>query len=91
MYLSPETLMDNVQEAPSDVWALGCIVLEMLTGKPAWDGEKGVEILRRIEAAEMELPKIPAELSEEAKDFLKPAPLLSINRRRCRRQVARKE
>lgn len=32
--------------------------------------EKGVEILRRIEAAEMELPKIPAELSEEAKDLL---------------------
>ncbi|XP_047961365.1 mitogen-activated protein kinase kinase kinase 20-like [Salvia hispanica] len=32
MYLSPEAVIDHVQEAPSDVWAVGCIVHEMLTG-----------------------------------------------------------
>ncbi|XP_040367474.1 mitogen-activated protein kinase kinase kinase 20-like [Rosa chinensis] len=32
MYLSPETILYNEQEEPSDIWALGCIVLEMLTG-----------------------------------------------------------
>ncbi|KAI3473652.1 hypothetical protein Pfo_031360 [Paulownia fortunei] len=30
MYLSPEAVINNVQEAPCDVWALGCIVLEMV-------------------------------------------------------------
>ncbi|KAL6576521.1 hypothetical protein OROHE_000302 [Orobanche hederae] len=68
MYLSPEALSDNVQEAPSDIWALGCAVLEMLTGKRAWEGEKE-EILRRIRA-ENEVPKIPNEVSEEARYFL---------------------
>ncbi|KAF5758051.1 putative mitogen-activated protein kinase kinase kinase STE-STE11 family [Helianthus annuus] len=34
MYLSPEALVNGVQEKPADVWAVGCIVYEMLTGKP---------------------------------------------------------
>ncbi|KAK6147857.1 hypothetical protein DH2020_018769 [Rehmannia glutinosa] len=70
MYLSPEAVIDSVQEAPSDVWAVGCIVLEMLTGKPAWDGEKAGDILAKIGAAN-ELPKIPNDISKEARDFLK--------------------
>ncbi|KAG8373174.1 hypothetical protein BUALT_Bualt12G0143600 [Buddleja alternifolia] len=71
MYLSPEAVRDRVQKAPCDVWALGCIVLEMLTGKPVWDkGLKVEEILRKI-SSDKECPKIPNELSKEAKDFLK--------------------
>ncbi|GFP84734.1 mitogen-activated protein kinase kinase kinase 2 [Phtheirospermum japonicum] len=70
MYLSPETVIDYVQAAPSDVWAVGCIVLEMLTGKPAWDEFNAEDILARIGAAK-ELPKIPDDISREARDFLK--------------------
>lgn len=72
MYLSPEVVKDSVQETPSDVWALGCIVLEMLTGKPPWAEEGQLdakEILRKIE--EGQLPKIPGEISKEAMEFLK--------------------
>ncbi|KAI3463483.1 hypothetical protein Pfo_020146 [Paulownia fortunei] len=73
MYLSPEAVMDNEQEPPCDIWALGCIVLEMLTGKPPWDEQKELsadEILGKIGAGR-ELPKIPNEISKEARDFLK--------------------
>ncbi|KAK4395429.1 Mitogen-activated protein kinase kinase kinase [Sesamum angolense] len=73
MYLSPEAVIDNVQDAPCDVWALGCIVLEMLTGKPPWDGKKELkaeELLSKIGAGR-ELPKIPSGISKEARDFLK--------------------
>ncbi|KAL0354901.1 UNVERIFIED_CONTAM: Mitogen-activated protein kinase kinase kinase [Sesamum radiatum] len=73
MYLSPEAVIDNVQDAASDVWALGCIVLEMLTGKPPWDGKKELkaeEVLSKIGAGR-ELPKIPNGISKEASDFLK--------------------
>ncbi|KAK6120907.1 hypothetical protein DH2020_045348 [Rehmannia glutinosa] len=69
-YLSPEAVIDYVQEAPCDVWAIGCIVLEMLTGKPPWEGEKTEDILAKIRAGN-ELPKIPNEISNEARDFLK--------------------
>lgn len=74
-YMSPETVMDNVQDRPSDIWALGCIVLEMLTGEPPWGSNQDLTpdcILRKIGQGN-EVPKIPAELSisKEAKDFLK--------------------
>ncbi|GFZ04011.1 mitogen-activated protein kinase kinase kinase 21 [Actinidia rufa] len=36
MYLSPEVVTDCIQEPPSDIWAFGCIELEMVTGKPQW-------------------------------------------------------
>ncbi|KAL9156527.1 hypothetical protein ABFS82_09G082900 [Erythranthe guttata] len=70
MYLSPEAVVDKVQESPSDIWALGCIVLYMLTGNLPWEGKKSEEIIRKI-GTRGRLPKIPNELSKEAKDFLK--------------------
>ncbi|KAL6546869.1 hypothetical protein OROMI_022590 [Orobanche minor] len=70
MYLSPEAVTDSVQEAPCDVWAVGCIVLEMITGKAPWEGKKE-DILQKIGSGK-ELPKIPNEIiSVEARDFLK--------------------
>lgn len=73
MYLSPEAVNDCVQHAPSDIWALGCIVLEMLTGKPTWERNKELnaeEILKKIGAGG-ELPHVPSEIPKEARDFLK--------------------
>ena len=32
LYMAPECLIGCVQEPPSDIWALGCVVCEMLTG-----------------------------------------------------------
>ncbi|KAE9464285.1 hypothetical protein C3L33_03813, partial [Rhododendron williamsianum] len=45
MYLSPEAVTDCIQEAPSDVWAIGCVVLELLTAKQ-WISEEGKEFLK---------------------------------------------
>ncbi|PIN00056.1 MEKK [Handroanthus impetiginosus] len=73
MYLSPEAVMDNLQDPPCDIWAFGCIVLEMLTGKPPWDENRELsaeEILARIGTGG-KLPKIPNDVSKDARDFLK--------------------
>ncbi|KAK8587038.1 hypothetical protein V6N13_086045 [Hibiscus sabdariffa] len=70
--IAPESVNGNVYGSPVDIWALGCAVLEMITGKPAWDFEPGTSVaalLVRIGVSD-ELPGIPAELSEEGKDFL---------------------
>ncbi|CAA0816412.1 mitogen-activated protein kinase kinase kinase 21 [Striga hermonthica] len=67
LYLSPEAVTRNTQEAPSDIWAVGCIVLVMLTGKAPWNG-KEKEVLARIRAERM--PYIPREISFHARDFL---------------------
>ncbi|XP_047330832.1 mitogen-activated protein kinase kinase kinase 20-like [Impatiens glandulifera] len=59
IYMSPEATIDGIQEAPCDIWALGCIVLEMLTGKQQQHPLNDDKV------------KIPEDLSKDGKDFLK--------------------
>ncbi|XP_027347185.1 mitogen-activated protein kinase kinase kinase 17-like [Abrus precatorius] len=72
LFMSPESVNDGEYESPADIWALGCVVVEMVTGKPAWKVEKESSmwsLLLRIGVGE-EVPGIPEELSQEGKDFL---------------------
>ncbi|EXB54389.1 Mitogen-activated protein kinase kinase kinase A [Morus notabilis] len=72
LYVSPESVNDNEYESPCDIWALGCVVAEMATGKPVRDHEEGASVwplLLRIGGEEE--PEIPSEISEEGKDFLR--------------------
>ncbi|XP_073044851.1 mitogen-activated protein kinase kinase kinase 20-like [Primulina eburnea] len=70
MYMSPETVTGGEQGAPADVWALGCVVAEMVTGNPVWRCSNLAAVLMRIGVGE-EVPEIPGILSEEGKDFLR--------------------
>ncbi|RDX96255.1 Mitogen-activated protein kinase kinase kinase 17, partial [Mucuna pruriens] len=72
LFMSPESVNDNEYESPADIWALGCAVVEMVTGKPAWDIGSGSNIWSMLIRIGMgkELPKVPEELSQEGKDFL---------------------
>ncbi|KAL5555744.1 hypothetical protein UlMin_037980 [Ulmus minor] len=70
MYLSPEAVIDKIQQQPSDIWALGCVVLAMFTGKQPWDltdEERTEDLVQRIAN---ESPVIPSGVSKEAEDFL---------------------
>ncbi|KAF8012392.1 hypothetical protein BT93_I0519 [Corymbia citriodora subsp. variegata] len=72
MYMAPESVNCNEYEPPSDVWALGCAVVEMATGRPAWGSRaesNAYALMIRIGAGD-EIPEIPEGLSEQGKDFL---------------------
>ncbi|CAI8609279.1 unnamed protein product [Vicia faba] len=72
MYMSPESVIDGEHESPADIWALGCAMVEMMMGKPAWNLEKDssmCSLLLRIGSGE-ESPMIPEDLSKEGKDFV---------------------
>ncbi|GMJ07999.1 mitogen-activated protein kinase kinase kinase 19 [Hibiscus trionum] len=70
--LAPESVNGSDYDSPVDIWALGCAVVEMFTGKPAWNFEPGTNVAAffiQIGVSD-ELPWIPQDLSEEGKDFL---------------------
>ncbi|KAF2307191.1 hypothetical protein GH714_025435 [Hevea brasiliensis] len=68
-YMSPELVRDKKIGYATDIWAFGCAVLEMLTGKPAWEYSEVEDLLWVIGYTD-ELPQIPSNVSEDAKDFL---------------------
>ncbi|KAI9112927.1 hypothetical protein K1719_016041 [Acacia pycnantha] len=74
--MSSESVRDNVYDSPADIWSLGCVVVDMVTGKPTWNSLNGLELsniyslLLRIGVGE-EVPEIPNELSKDGTDFFK--------------------
>ncbi|HYP77379.1 MAG TPA: protein kinase [Polyangiaceae bacterium] len=57
-YMAPELAFENDQAASksSDIYALGCMAYEMLTGKPPFDGRSALAIMVRHATEEPELP-----------------------------------
>ncbi|XP_042471435.1 mitogen-activated protein kinase kinase kinase 17-like [Zingiber officinale] len=70
MFMAPEVARGEEQGPPADMWALGCTVIEMATGRGPWsDVSDLAAALHRI-AFSPEVPEPPSWLSREGKDFL---------------------
>ncbi|KAL1202030.1 Mitogen-activated protein kinase kinase kinase 18 [Cardamine amara subsp. amara] len=68
LWMAPEVIRREYQGPESDVWSLGCTIIEMITGKPAWE-DLGIDSLNRIGFSD-ELPLFSSTLSETGRDFL---------------------
>ncbi|TMW81206.1 hypothetical protein EJD97_011164, partial [Solanum chilense] len=69
VYASPESVTSGVYGKQVDIWALGCIVVEMITGKRIWSRCKSKkELAWKIARLE---PVLPYNMSNDGKDFLK--------------------
>jgi len=60
-YVAPETLAGRVVDARADLYSLGCILYELLTGGPPFSGDVGW-VIRRHQSA---VPTPPRDLREE--------------------------
>ncbi|KAM7257817.1 hypothetical protein ACFE04_013558 [Oxalis oulophora] len=68
LWMAPEVIRGDYQGPESDVWSIGCTIIEMFTGKPGWE-DQGFDSLSQI-AFSTDLPEFPAELSDTCRDFL---------------------
>ncbi|XP_057594666.1 mitogen-activated protein kinase kinase kinase 4 isoform X2 [Hippopotamus amphibius kiboko] len=71
-YMAPEVITRAKGEGhgrAADIWSLGCVVIEMVTGKRPWhEYEHNFQIMYKVGMGHK--PPIPERLSPEGKDFL---------------------
>ena len=85
-YMSPEQAKARAADARSDIWAFGCVLYKMLTGKSAFAGDTVVEILGAILKSEPEWQALPSETPPAVLSLLKRC--LQKDRSRRMRDVA---
>lgn len=66
-YLSPELVEHRPYDFSVDIWALGVLIYEFLTGKAPFENESTRETYRRIRNVDLQ---VPAHVSREAKDMI---------------------
>ncbi|XP_051937283.1 mitogen-activated protein kinase kinase kinase 4 isoform X2 [Hippocampus zosterae] len=71
-YMAPEVITRAKGEGhgrAADIWSLGCVLIEMVTGKRPWhEYEHNFQIMYKVGMGHK--PPIPEKLSTEGKDFL---------------------
>ncbi len=60
-YMSPEQAKGKTVDRRTDIWAFGCVLYEMLTGKTAFGGETVTEGLAAILTNEPDWSQLPAQ------------------------------
>ncbi|KAH6605111.1 hypothetical protein Trco_006818 [Trichoderma cornu-damae] len=80
LYMAPEILRYERYDAKADLWSVGTVLYEMISGKPPFRARNHVELLRKIEAAEdvIKFPKevtISPEMKSLVRSLLKRSPV----------------
>jgi Tol biopolymer transport system component len=60
-YMAPEQARGKVVDKRSDIWAFGCVVFELLTARPAFEGETVTDVLSAVVRSEPDWRALPAE------------------------------
>jgi len=69
-YMSPEQAKGKPADKRSDIWAFGCVVYEMLTGRRAFPGDGLSETLAAVIKSEPDWSALPATLPASARRLL---------------------
>ena len=71
-YMSPEQARGKVVDKRTDIWAFGCVLYEMLTGRRAFPGETTTDVLAKIVEREPDWTALPG---------MTPVPILQLLKR----------
>ena len=70
-YMSPEQARGKAVDKRTDIWAYGCVLYELLTGKQAFHGEDVTDILAAVVRAEPDWQALPAAIPVKIRDLLR--------------------
>jgi serine/threonine-protein kinase len=70
-YMSPEQARGKTVGKRTDVWAFGCVVYEMLAGRPAFEGEDATIIIGRVLEREIDMSALPNDVPPSVRQTLK--------------------
>ena len=70
-YMSPEQAKGRLADKRSDVWAFGCVLFEMLTGRRAFEGDDVSDTLACVLRGEPEWTALPPDVPPGIRTLLK--------------------
>jgi len=70
-YMSPEQARGKPVDRRTDLWALGCVLFEMLTSTRAFDGETATDVIASVVQREPDWDMLPAETPAEIRRLLR--------------------
>ncbi|RMZ86241.1 hypothetical protein DV737_g49, partial [Chaetothyriales sp. CBS 132003] len=68
-WMAPEVVRQTGQSIKSDIWSVGCLIVEMFTGSRPFPSMTTLQTLFAV-GSNNETPEMPGEASEEARVFL---------------------
>ena len=78
--MPPQALNSNKYSHKSDIWAIGIIFYEMLTGVTPWTGKTETQLKAKIKTTSIR-NILPPNISKASSSFLKKALEVEITRR----------
>jgi serine/threonine protein kinase/tetratricopeptide (TPR) repeat protein len=69
-YLSPEQIRSRPADKRADIWAFGCVLYELLTGKRPFAGASAVEIMASALKSEPDWAALPATTPTRVRDLV---------------------
>ncbi|KAJ2708249.1 ATP binding [Coemansia sp. IMI 203386] len=78
-WMAPEVVKDTKYTVKGDVWSLGCLVIEMITGAHPFPDLDQMQALYSI--GQRGRPKIPNDMSDPGQDFLEQALQVDLEKR----------
>jgi Tol biopolymer transport system component len=70
-YMSPEQTLGGTVDRRSDIWAFGCVLFEMLSGRPAFDAESVTQLLAAVVGKDPDWAALPATTPPRVRDLLR--------------------
>ncbi|HXW07734.1 MAG TPA: protein kinase [Vicinamibacterales bacterium] len=70
-YVSPEQAAGNPADKRADIWAFGCVLYELLTGRRTFDKASAADTLAAVSAEEPDWSALPWETPPEVADLLR--------------------